>query len=69
MVSCAVEPSASQFDTLKEVFLCADVEYELDNFYDLKSIGIKDEGSLYELEQVQNFKMGIIRFICLGIKL
>ena len=27
----------------------------MDNFYDLESIGIKDEGSLYELEQVQNF--------------
>ena len=55
LVSCALEPSASRFDPLKEVFPCADVEHGLDNFYDLESIGIKDEGSPYELEQVQNF--------------
>ena len=59
LVSCALEPSASQFDPLKEVFLCADVEYGLDNFYDLEFIGIKDEGSLYELEQVQNLSDSI----------
>ena len=57
LVSCALEPSASQFDPLKEVFPCADVECGLDNFYDLESIDIKDEGSLYELEQVQNFHL------------
>ena len=27
LVNCALEPSASQFDVLKEVFPCADVEY------------------------------------------
>ena len=59
MVNCALEPSASQFDPLKEVFPCADVEYGLDNFYDLESIGIKEEGSSYELEQVQNFSDSI----------
>ena len=31
----------------------------MDNFYDLESIGIKDEGSSYELEQVQNFNDSI----------
>ena len=59
MVSCTLAPSASQFDPLKEVFPCAEVEYELDNFYNLESIGIKDEGSSYELEQVQNFSDSI----------
>ena len=59
MVNCALEPSASKFDPLKEVFPCADVEYGLDNFYDLESIGIKDEGSSYELEQIQNFNDSI----------
>ena len=40
LVNCALEPSASQFDPLKEVFPCADVEYGLDNFYNLESIGV-----------------------------
>ena len=31
----------------------------MDNFYDLESIGIKDEGSSYEFEQVQNFSDSI----------
>ena len=59
MVSRALKPSASQFDPLKEVFPCADVEYGFDNLCDLESIGIKDEGSSYELEQVQNFSDSI----------
>ena len=59
LVNCTLEPSASQFDPLKEVFPCADVEYGLDNFYDLESIGIEEEGSSYELEQVQNFSDSI----------
>ena len=59
LASCALDLSASQFDPLKEVFSCADVEYGLDNFYDLESIGIKDEGFSYELEQVQNFSDSI----------
>ena len=59
LVNCALEPSASQFDPLKEVFPCADVEYGLDNFYNLESIGIEEEGSSYELEQVQNFRDSI----------
>ena len=42
LVNCALEPSASQFDPLKGVFPCADVEYGLDNFYNLESIGIED---------------------------
>ena len=41
MVNCAVEPHASQFDPSRDVFPCADVEYGLDDFYDLESIGIK----------------------------
>ena len=71
LVNCALEPSASQFDPLKEVFPCADVEYGLDNFYNLESIGIEEEGSSYELEQVQNFSdsMDTIMFICLGIRI
>ena len=59
MVNCALEPSASKFDPLKEVFPCADVEYGLDNFCDLESIGIKDEFSYYELELIQNFNDSI----------
>ena len=31
----------------------------MDNFYDLETIGIKDEGSSYELAQVQNFSDSI----------
>ena len=41
MVSSSPEPPASQFDLLREVFPCADVEYGLDYLYDLESIGIK----------------------------
>ena len=59
LVNCALEPSASQFDPLKEVFPCADVEYGLDNFYNLESIGIEEESSSCELEQVQNFSDSI----------
>ena len=59
MVNYALEPPASQFDPLREIFPCADVEYGLDNFYDLESIGIKEEGSSYELEQVQNLSDSI----------
>ena len=75
MVNRALEPSASQFDLLKEVFPCADVEYGLDNFHNLESIGIKDEGSSYKLEQVQIsvtsslFRMDTIMFICIGIRI
>ena len=47
LVNCTQEPSASQFDLLKEVFPCVDVECGLANFYDVESIGIKDEDSLY----------------------
>ena len=54
IVKCTLEPSASQYGPLREVFPSANVEYGLDNFYDLEAIGIKDEGSSYELEQVQN---------------
>ena len=61
MVNCVLEPHVSQFDPLKEVIFCADVEHGLDNFYDLESIGIKDEGSLYEFEQVQ-YVSGSISF-------
>ena len=46
------ESPAAQFYSFTAVFPCADVEHGLDNFYDLESIGIKDEGSLYELEWV-----------------
>ena len=59
MVNCALEPSASKFDPLKEIFPCADVEYGLGKFYGLESIGIKEEGSSYELKQVQNFNDSI----------
>ena len=59
MVNCVLEPPASQFDFLREVFPYANVEYGLDSFYNLESIGIKDEGSLYELEQIQNFSDSI----------
>ena len=75
LVNCTLEPSASQFDPLKEVFPCADVEYGLDNFYNLESIGIEEEGSSYELEKVQTsvtpslFRMDTIIFICLGIRI
>ena len=31
----------------------------MDNFYNLESIGIEEEGSSYELEQVQNFSDSI----------
>ena len=41
-------------------FLAADVEYGLDNFYNLESIGIKDsDHSSCDLEEVQNFSDSI----------
>ena len=59
LVNCALEPFDFQFDHLEGVFPCAGVEYGLDNFYYLESIGIEEEGSSYELEQVQNFSDSI----------
>ena len=60
MVNCALEPSASYFDPLQEIFPSADVEYGLDNFYNLESIGIRDEDdSSSDLQQIQNFSDSI----------
>ena len=60
MVNCVLEPSASYFDPLHDVFPSADVEYGLDNFYNLESIGIKDEDdSSFDLQQIQDFSDSI----------
>ena len=75
LVSCALELSASQLDPLKEVFPCADVEYGLDNFYDLESFGLRKKGLRMSLNRFKIlvtpslFKMDTIMFICQGIKI
>ena len=57
VVNFAVNPVGYQFDLLQEIFLDPSVEYGLDNFYSLESIGIKEKDSLaYENDQVEKFK-------------
>ena len=60
VVNFAVNPVGYQFDPLQEIFLDPSVEYGLDNFYSLESIGRKEEDSLaYENDQVETFKKSI----------
>ena len=60
IVNFAVNPVGYQFDPLQEIFANSNVEYGLDNFYSLESIGIQDEdGVAYENDQVDSFKKSI----------
>ena len=60
VVNFAVNPVGYQFDPLQEIFVDPSVEYGLDNFYSLESIGIKEEDSTaYEIDQVENLKKSI----------
>ena len=60
LVNFAIEPVGHQFDPLQEIFVNSNVEYGLDNFYSLESIGIKEEDCpSYENVQVENFKKSI----------
>ena len=75
LVNCALEPFASQFDPLKEVFPCADVEYRLDNFYNLESMALRKKVPHMSLSRFKisvtssHFTMDTIMFICLGIRI
>ena len=60
VVNFAVNPVGYQFDSLQEIFLGPSVEYGLDNFYSLESIGMKEEDSLaFENDQVEKFKESV----------
>ena len=60
LVNFAVEPVGHHFDPLQEIFVNSNVEYGLDNFYSLESIGIKeDDGLEYDNDQVESFKRSI----------
>ena len=60
LVNFAVNPVGYKFDPLNEIFPDSCVEYGLDNFYSLESVGIKDENSLpYEDIQVAEFAKSI----------
>ena len=45
MVNRALQSSSVQNDPLKDIIPPSDVEYALDNFYNVESIGIKNEVS------------------------
>ena len=61
IVNFAINPVGYQFDPLQVIFLDPSVEYGLDNFYNLESLGIKEEDSLaFENDQVEKFKESII---------
>ena len=45
LVNFVLEPVGYRFDPLQEIFVNPSVEYGLDNFYFLESIGIKEEDS------------------------
>ena len=59
LVNFALEPKGHQFDPLQEIFANSSVEYGLDNFYSLESVGIKEDVSIYESDQVESFKKSI----------
>ena len=60
LVNFAIESVGFHFDPLQEIFVNSNVEYGLDNFYSLESIGVREEDSLdYENTQVENFKQSI----------
>ena len=60
LVQFALDPVGYQFDPLQELFPDSNVEYGLDSFYKLESIGIKDlDGPSYEKEQIDLFKNSI----------
>ena len=60
LVNFAVNPVGYKFDPLQEIFHDSSVEYGLDSFYNLESIGIKDESSRpYEDLQVEEFSKSI----------
>ncbi|XP_066985903.1 uncharacterized protein [Macrobrachium rosenbergii] len=60
LVNFAVNPVGYKFDPLNDIFPDSCVEHGLDNFYNLESIGIKDENSLpYEDQQVAEFAKSI----------
>ena len=60
VVNFALEPVGYQFDPLQEVSPESNVEYGLDSFYKLESIGIKDVDSpSYDMEQVEKFSKSI----------
>ena len=60
VVNFALNPVGYQFDPLQEIFPESNVEYGLDSFYKLESIGIKDEdSSSYDDRQVDKFSESI----------
>ena len=75
LANCTLEPSASQFDPLKEVFPCADVEYGLDNFIIWNPLALRKKVPHMILSRFKTsvtpslLRMDTIMFICLGIRI
>ena len=60
IVNFVVNPVGYKSDPLQQMFPNSFVEYGLDNFYNLESIGIKDEITpSYEDQQVTEFSKSI----------
>ena len=60
LVQFALDPVGYQFDLMQELFPDSNVEYGLDSFYKLESIGIRDiDGPSYEKEQIDLFRNSI----------
>ena len=60
LVNFAVNPVGVKFDPLQEIFVDSYVEYGLDSFYNLESLGIKDENNpSYEDLEVEEFSKSI----------
>ena len=56
-VNFVMNPIGSQYDPLEEIFPETNVEYGLDNFYKLESIGIQEEDSdTYVKDRLNHFK-------------
>ena len=60
LVQFALDPVDYQFHFMQELFPDSNVDYGLDSFYKLESIGIRDtDGPLYEKEQIDLFRNSI----------
>ena len=60
LVQFALDPVGYQFDPMQEHFPDSNVEYGLDSFYKLGSIGIRDiDSPSYEKEQIDLFRNSI----------
>ena len=60
LVQFALDPVGYQFDPMQELLPDSNVEYGLDSFYKLESIGIRDiDGPSYKKKQIDLFRNSI----------